>query len=224
MDECRQRDIKSAYICPHHPQQNYAEGYLGRVTAMASFGMVYVGAPLFMWIFAVRCAVFINNITACYYSKVKQWATPYELVHGEPFPDTSIVVPFGCGAVILNDVDAQSKFKSRCTLMIFLHYADEHPLFTYAFYSPRTKRVLHRQDCIFLTSVFPMRSARVASSLDSEGDALVAFRSPASMRDGSPSQFSFADWGSSDPLPDYEDDVSGFTLSAPPDLWLKTKF
>ncbi len=154
MDECRQRDIKSAYICPHHPEQNFAEGYLGRVTAMASFGMVYSGAPLFMWIFAIRCAVFINNITACYYSKVQQWTTPYELIHGEPFPDTSIVVPFGCGALILNDTDDRSKFQSRCTMMIFLHYADEHPLFTYAFYSPRTKRVLYRQDCIFLTSVF----------------------------------------------------------------------
>jgi hypothetical protein len=36
MDECRDRNIKSAYICPHHPQQNFAEGFLGRITAMAS--------------------------------------------------------------------------------------------------------------------------------------------------------------------------------------------
>jgi hypothetical protein len=215
MDECRQRNIKSAFICPHHPQQNFAEGYLGRVTAMASFGMVYAGAPLFMWIFAIRCAVFINNITACYYSKIQQWATPYEVVHGEPFPDTSIVVPFGCGALILNDVGVRSKFQSRCTFMIFLHYADEHPLFTYVFYSPRTKRVLHRQDCIFLTSIFPMRSARVASGLGSDGDSLVAFRSPPSMRVGSPSEYSFEDWCPSDPLPEYDDDVRGFTLASP---------
>jgi hypothetical protein len=226
MDECRQRDIKSAYICPHHPQQNFAEGYLGRVTAMASFGMVYSGAPLFMWIFAIRCAVFINNITACYYSKVQQWATPYELIHGEPFPDTSIVVPFGCGALILNDADDRSKFQSRCTMMIFLHYADEHPLFTYAFYSPRTKRVLYRQDartkrvlyrqdCIFLTSVFPMRSARIASGLTSDGQPLVVFRSPLIVRNESPTEYSFADWNPSDPLPTYDDDVTGFTLTSP---------
>jgi hypothetical protein len=61
-----------------------------------------------------------------------------------------------------------------------------------------------------------MRSARVASGLDSDGDALVAFRSPLSMRDGFPSEFSFADWDSSDPLPAYDDDVSGFTLANPP--------
>ena len=187
-----------------------------RITRNRTSLKVSWGAPLFMWIFAIRCAVFINNITACYYSKVKQWATPYELAHGEPFPDTSIVVPFGCGALILNDVDDRSKFKSRCTLMIFLHYADEHPLFTYAFYSPRTKRVVHRQDCIFLTSVFPMRTARVASGLPAEGDALHTFRSPLSMREGSPLEFSFQDWDTTDPLPEYEDDVNGFSLVIPP--------
>ncbi len=58
IEECRKRTVKSAYICPHHPQQNYAEGYLGRVTAMASFGMVYAGAPLYMWVWAIKAAVF----------------------------------------------------------------------------------------------------------------------------------------------------------------------
>jgi hypothetical protein len=56
-----------------------------------------------MWIFAVKTSVFVDKITASYYSRVQQWATPYELVHGEPFPDASIVVPFGCAALILND-------------------------------------------------------------------------------------------------------------------------
>jgi hypothetical protein len=139
-----------------------------------------------------------------------------ELVHGEPSPDTSIVVPFGCGALILNDADERTKFKSRCTTMIFLHYADEHPLFTCAFYSPRTKRVLYHQDCIFLTSTFPMRSARGASGLSVEGDALLAFRSPLSMRESSPLQYSVQDWDTTDPLPEFEDDVSGFTLASPP--------
>ena len=115
---------------------------------MASFGMVYSGAPLFLWIWAIRVAVFINNITAAYFSREKVWATPYELLHGEPFPDASIIVPFGCAALVLLDEKDLSKFTSRCALMVFIHYADEHPLYTYAFYSPRTKRVLYRQDCI----------------------------------------------------------------------------
>jgi hypothetical protein len=183
LDECRKRNVKSAYICPRHPQQNYAEGYLGRVTAMASFAMVHSGAPLFMWIYSVRCAVFTGNICASFYPKYTVWATPYEVVHNEPFPDASIIVPFGCAALVLRDSDDRPKFHTRCTMMIFVHYADEHPLFTYALYSPRTKRVVHRQDVIFLTSVFPMRQAREGTGLGPDGDRLLVFRSPPSMRE-----------------------------------------
>jgi hypothetical protein len=213
LDECRSRNVRSAYICPRHPQQNYAEGYLGRVTAMASFAMVFAGAPLFMWIFAIRTAVFISNISASYYSKQGIWSTPYTLIHGEPFPDASLVVPFGCGVLVLRDSDDRPKFKNRAALMIFVYYSTDHPLFTFAVYSPRTKRVLHRQDVLFLTSVFPMRSARVASGLGPEGDSLTVFRSPPSVLDGCPTELSFGDWSVSDSLPPYDDDVTGFDLS-----------
>ena len=138
MAECHRRGVKSAFSCPYTPQQNYSEGYLGRITTMASFAMVFAGAPLFMWIYAIRAAVFINNITAKWYRLLELWAMPYQLVHGEVFADSSIVVPFGCGALILRDSDDRPKFETKCTLMIFLHYADEHPMFTYAFFSPRT--------------------------------------------------------------------------------------
>jgi hypothetical protein len=194
IDECRIRNVKSLYICPRHPKQNYAEGYLGRVTAMASFAMVFSGAPLFMWIFAVRTAAFISNISASYYSKQKFWSTPYFVIHGEHFPDASIVVPFGCAALVLRDSDDRAKFKNRAVMMLFVHYSEDHPLFTYALYSPRTKRVLHRQDVIFLTSVFPMRAARVASGMGPAGDRLTVFRSPQSLLDGCPNDLSFGDW------------------------------
>jgi hypothetical protein len=186
VEECRKRNVKSVYICPRHPQQNYAEGYLGRITAMASFAMVFAGAPLSMWIFAIRTAVFISNISASFYSVQRIWATPYEVTHNEAFPDASIVVPFGCAVLVFRDSDDRAKFTNRCTMMIFVHYSDEHPLFTYAVYSPRTKRVIHRQDVIFLTSVFPMREARKASGLGPDGDSLMVFRSPPSMLDGCP--------------------------------------
>jgi hypothetical protein len=136
LEECRSRNVKSVFICPRHPQQNYSEGYLGRVTAMASFAMVFAGAPLFMWVFAIRTAVFVGNISASYYSKQGIWSTPYELIHGEPFPDASIVVPFGCAVLVLRDSNNRSKFQNRCTLMVFVHYSDDHPLFTYAVYYP----------------------------------------------------------------------------------------
>jgi hypothetical protein len=76
VEECQKRGIKSAYSCPYTPQQDYAEGYLGRVTAMASFAMVFSGAPVFMWRWAIICAAFINNITATYFRIKRIWATP----------------------------------------------------------------------------------------------------------------------------------------------------
>jgi hypothetical protein len=144
IEECRKRNVKSAYICTRHPQQNYAEGYLGRITAMASFAMVFAGAPLFMWVYAVRTAVFICIISASFYSKQGIWSTPYTLIHGESFPDSSIVVPFGCAVLVLRDSDDRAKFVNRTVLMVFAHYSEDHPLFTYAVYSLRTKRILHR--------------------------------------------------------------------------------
>jgi hypothetical protein len=88
------------------------------------------------------------------------------------------VVPFGCGALVLLDKDDRAKFKTRCALMIFNHYATSHPLYTYAFYSPRSKRVLYQQDAIFLVNTFPMQHARIKIELPRDGDALTAFRSP----------------------------------------------
>jgi hypothetical protein len=194
VEELRSRNVQSAFICPYRSQQNFAESYIGRITVMASFGMVFSGAPLFMWVHAIKAAAFINNITATFYSKAGVWATPYELVHGERFPD-----------------DEQAKFQSRCVLMLFMHCADQHPLFTYAFYSPKTKRVVFRQDCIFLPTVFPMRHARSQAGQDSDGEQLVTYHSPDIMRDG-PSVVSFLDWTEADPLPAFDDDVSGFEL------------
>ena len=144
LSECLTRSVQSAFICPHTPCQDYAEGYLGRVTSMGSFAMVYAGAPLFMWRWAIISATFINNITASFYSVEKIWAQPCQLVHGEPFPDSSIVMPWGCGVLVMLTKDETTKFKSRCALMIFVHYAVQHPLYTRAVYSPKTKRVVHR--------------------------------------------------------------------------------
>jgi hypothetical protein len=215
IEECLKRSVRSAFICPYKKQQNYAEGYLGRITALASYGMVFAGAPLFMWRWCVACAVFINNITATYYSEENTWATPYEVVHNEPFPDASIVVPFGCGVLVLLTDDERGKFKSRCALMIFAHYANQHPLYTYAVYSPRTKRILYRQDCIFLTNLFPMRTARAQNGLPLNGESIIAYRSPETIREGERDEFSFCGWTIEDPLPEFQDHVSGHKLTRP---------
>jgi hypothetical protein len=215
--ECHNRGVKSAFICPYVPEQDQAEGYLGRVTTMASFAMVYAGAPIYMWIWCIQCAVFINNITATYYSKEKVWAIPYELMHGEPYPDSSIVVPFGCAALVLLNKDEREKFKPRCAMMIFIHYAMQHPLYTYALYSPKSKRVLFRQDVIFLTNVFPMREARAMGGLEPDGESLTVYRSPIGRNMHHDPEMSFNEWKETDELPTYEDHVNGFDLEPPID-------
>ncbi len=79
--------------------------------------------------------------------------------------------------------------------MIFMHYAMSHPLYTYAFVSPRTKRVIHRQDAIFLvTTTFPMRAARLGSGLPASGEPLVTFRSSFASAMASEDEMSFQDW------------------------------
>jgi hypothetical protein len=158
---------------------------------------------------------FISNISASYYSKQKIWSTPYFLIHGEHFPDASVVVPFGCAVLVLRDSYDRAKFKNRAVMMLFAHYSEDHPLFTYAVYSPRTKRIIHRQDVIFLTSVFPVRAACVASGMGPEGDSLTVFLSPPSLLDGCPADLSFGDWCVHDSLLLYDDDVTGFPLCPP---------
>jgi hypothetical protein len=94
-------------------------------------------------------------------------------------------------------------------------YAMQHPLYTYALYSPKTKRVLFRQDVIFLTNVFPMREARAKGGLEPDGDNLVVYRSQKGETTASGKDLPFNDWKESDDLPLYEDHVSGFSLEGP---------
>jgi hypothetical protein len=85
---------------------------------MASYAMVYAGAPPFFWPWAVRAAVFVNNIiTATCYYREKVWSTTYTFVFGEPYPDASVVVPFGCTTLILLDKDDRAKFIMQLTIL-----------------------------------------------------------------------------------------------------------
>ncbi len=53
------------------------------------------------------------------------------------------------------------------------------------------------------------------SGLAPEGDVLVTFRAPFCVRDGCPADLSFAEWQPNDPLPEFNDDISGFGLGSP---------
>jgi hypothetical protein len=113
--------------------------------------------------------------------------------------------------------EEKGKFKATCAMMIFIHYALDHPLYTYAFYSPRTKRVILRQDCIFLPSTFPMREARTRVGLIPDGDILVTYRSRTGREENK--ETSFGKWKEDDPLPTYQDH---FSLASPPDVAVKS--
>ncbi len=62
VEQCRKRDIKQLFTCPYHSQMDFAEGYIGRIMTMASFAMVYSGAPLFMWVWATKTAVLLTKL------------------------------------------------------------------------------------------------------------------------------------------------------------------
>ncbi len=112
-----------------------------------------------------------------------------------------MVAPFDCGALILLDKEDRAKFQTRCVLLIFIHYATTHPLYTYAFFSPRSKRVIYRQDSITLATTFSVRTARVNAGLPEPGEPLIAFRSPLASALGSHEELSFNDWQTDDDLP-----------------------
>jgi hypothetical protein len=118
--------------------------------------------------------------------------------------------------VLLPKADRE-KFRSRCALMLFVHYANDHPLYTYAVYSPLTKKVLMRQDCIFLPKLFPMRIARSSVGMNPDGEPLIPMRSPLGIREGGDPELSFEAWQESDPLPEYVDHVRGSRLIHPRD-------
>jgi hypothetical protein len=59
-----------------------------------------------------------------------------------------------------------------------------------------------------------MRHARSQVGMNPDGERLVTYRSPGIMRDG-PQAVSFQDWSEADPLPNFDDDVSGFELFSP---------
>ncbi len=136
------------------------------------------------------------------------WAKPFELNHGEHFPDSSSVVPFGCAVLVLLKKEEKEKFKATCAMVIFVHYALDNPFNIYALFSPRTKRVVFKQDCIFLPKVFPMREARSVEGLALEGATL-----------GKDEEMSFKDRKDEDPMLAYQDRVTGHTLISPNTTW-----
>jgi hypothetical protein len=60
-----------------------------------------------------------------------------------------------------------------------------------------------------------MRNARAQSGFPLNGDSIIAYRSPTIMREGEKEEFSFCGWTVDDPLPEFQDHVSGHKLTHP---------
>jgi hypothetical protein len=67
-----------------------------------------------------------------------------------------------------------------------------------------------------------MRHARSNEGLSIDGDAIIPYRSPDSVRVGGDAGLSFNDWNTNQPLPDFQDHITGYNLLKPnetvPDL------
>ncbi len=77
--------------------------------------------------------------------------------------------------------------------------------------------MLFRQDVLFVLNVFPMREARIKSGLGPEGESLVVYRSPQVPGGQKESETSFGEWKTDDPLPLFQDHVTGYPLVSPSD-------
>ncbi len=62
-----------------------------------------------------------------------------------------------------------------------------------------------------------MREARTRVGLIPEGDILLTYRAPQVPEGLKENDMSFDRWEDEDPLPPYNDHVTGFTLVSPPD-------
>ena len=106
-------------------------------------------------------------------------------------------MPWGCAALYLLRKEERNKFEEKTAVGIFVDYADHHPLYAYGIWNPRTRRILYRQDVIFLIDIFPMRKARETTGFSRDGEMVVAYRAeraPASIRRGADVETSYGDW------------------------------
>src|SRR6056300_871066 len=82
----RVHHVKDSWTEPYHPHQNPAEtramAFLKRV---ATSLIIMSGAPMGLWLYAMKYVVMINNWTS---HESLGWKTPYEKRHGVP-PDIS---------------------------------------------------------------------------------------------------------------------------------------
>ena len=87
-DVLRRFGIKSSFTEPHHPWQNRAELYIGRVKNMMEILFNRTGAPNELWAKGLEHIVYVWNRTA---HKAHRYRTPLEVLTGDT-PDISAIL------------------------------------------------------------------------------------------------------------------------------------
>ena len=157
---CVDRSVAQIFRTPGQTKvavQNFSERASGHICRKASFALVYSGATIRCWVLALEAACFVDRLTAHWYSALGRYSIPYCRTFGQHFPDSGVLQPWGCAALILLPHGDLLKFHSRTTKMIFVSYAPQFPTYTYGFLNAKTGRISHSQDAIFLVNELSSR-------------------------------------------------------------------
>ncbi|GJT02687.1 putative ribonuclease H-like domain-containing protein [Tanacetum coccineum] len=98
--------------------------------------MIFLKAPMFLWVEAVATACYTQNRSLIHTRHNK---TPYELVHDKK-PDLTFFRVFGALCYPTNDSENLGKFQAKADIGIFVGYAPSRK--GYRIYNKRTRRLM----------------------------------------------------------------------------------
>ncbi|GJR46681.1 retrovirus-related pol polyprotein from transposon TNT 1-94 [Tanacetum coccineum] len=119
------------------PQQNDVVERRNHTLIEAAHTMlIYVKAPLFLWVEAVATACYTKNRSIV---RLRHGKTPYELLHDKP-PDLSFFHVFSALCYLTNDSENLGKLQPKADIGIFIGYAPTKKAFR--IYNRRTRRII----------------------------------------------------------------------------------
>ncbi|CAI7828439.1 unnamed protein product, partial [Closterium sp. NIES-53] len=146
-----------SFTLPDSPHQNViAEHHIGVVVEVARTSMIHVGAPHFLWPFAVRYAAHQLNLWPC----VSLPETSPTLRWTGKVGDASVFRVRGSRAFV-RDTSAD-KLSARAIPCVFLGFVPDAP--GWQFYHPTSRRVLPSQDVAVVSGAAPGAASRGAAS------------------------------------------------------------
>jgi hypothetical protein len=133
----------------HHSSNGWIEKLMRTIMEKARTVMLIYACPLMFWSEAIRCAVYLYNVTP---SRVLEWKTPFEMVFGSK-PDISNLVPFYApGIVYLSAEERGNQFGPKGLACRMLGY-DPESKNGYIVYIPETGSRKRTVNCKFKENV-----------------------------------------------------------------------